>query len=390
MSPGAQLACIDFIRFAGDLGSSMYFEQFLHHGLSACSDSIPCELPGLDNWEGIDALKHRLKRFAAAHPDSRVLLANRSSQLMKLAARLLFGPCRNVLTTDLTWQTYAKILRSNREAVGNRITCLPLHRRILRDTISASEVAQIVVDKFVKNKCDGLFLPAVDNLGIRFPVEQCVQAISSRCELRFVVVDGAQAIGHIPISLAKDYCDFYIAGCHKWLRAFHPMGLGFFGNDRSADYIEDAIERLLNCGAIDDPLLSFTEQARTNAVNPFGETVNLGVLFSCYGALLDTENPKQFPEGDLQSTNADAVLDAAHESGWHSIHPHASLQSRILLLEHPTLADRNESAEQIRHDFLRAGVALTAYDKGRVRISLPAQPWTSEQLGCLSRAFTSN
>ena len=72
---------------------------------------------------------------------------------------------------------------------------------------------------FIEHGCDGLFLPAVSNLGIRLPIRELVQAIGRRAELRFVVIDGAQALAHVPLELNRDYGDLLLAGCHKWLRA---------------------------------------------------------------------------------------------------------------------------------------------------------------------------
>ena len=49
---------------------------------------------------------------------------------MRFAARLLFGPCRNVLITDLTWPAYRKILVRQARRSGNRLTLVKIRRDI--------------------------------------------------------------------------------------------------------------------------------------------------------------------------------------------------------------------------------------------------------------------
>jgi len=56
-------------------------------------------------------------------------------------------------------------------------------------------------------ECDGVFLSAVSNLGVRLPVAKIVRALKATGHLRFVVVDGAQELNHIPTDLSHEHCD---------------------------------------------------------------------------------------------------------------------------------------------------------------------------------------
>src|SRR6266568_2805601 len=59
--------------------------------------------------------------------------------------------------------------------------------------------------------------------GAILPVKQmCAEA---RARGIFTVIDGAQAVGHIPVDLADIGCDAYVGCFHKWLLA--PAGTGF-------------------------------------------------------------------------------------------------------------------------------------------------------------------
>lgn len=369
MSPSAQLSQIEFVRMSGEFGGSLYFERFLEHG----SNELPFG-PGeiLSRWRGIDGLRADLRRLTNAAPDSRVLLANRSQELMRLASQLMFGPCRNVLVTDLTWPAYLQTLHQYSGPPTNRITRVNLRELILSERISKEEVVQRVAEAFHTNGCDGLFLPAVDNLGVLFPARECVKAISSTGELRFVVVDGAQTLGHVPVDLSENWCDLFLAGCHKWLRAQQPLGLGYFGSERTRRYIDSKLQRLIDSNAIDDPLLTMTEMLRNGRWASYTETVNLAPLFTCHGALQDICG-EAHRQGSLTTDSRHSLaesLQSTLKTEWRIISPHDSMKTQIVLMQSP-VSDSSLPKETLRQRFLQHGIALTTYDGGLIRLSLP-------------------
>ena len=61
-----------------------------------------------------------------------------------------------------------------------------------------------------------------------------VAAVAAIRRPKFVVVDGAQALGHVTEQLGLPYCDMFIAGCHKWLQGHLPMGIGLLPSPKSA------------------------------------------------------------------------------------------------------------------------------------------------------------
>jgi len=380
MSLGAQHAQSEFHSLAGDIGCCMYFEEFLQKGFPAPRSGTPY----LNSWRGIDGLKTRLKRFAGASPDSRVLLANRSSQLMKLTAHLLARRCRNVLITDLTWPSYARILRAVAETADCRVSCLPLRQRIFADRMTAADIAISACEAYQSLGCDGLFLPLVDNLGVHFPLKESVEAIREDAHVRFVAVDGAQALGHVPVRLAELPCDIFLAGCHKWLRSHQPLGLAFFSRPESQRCIQKRGAKLQKDGLIDDPLLAFTENCRRERRMAFGETVNLSPLLTCHGALLDAE-AEQRANATARRQNVELLCEMADGTAWHPVHAHDSIQSNIIVM-HQSNGPSSDS-ERLRQRFHAAQVALTAYSNATIRLSLPFQRLNPQEQQQLATAF---
>ena len=238
-----QRAHQDFARLASEEGLTLYASRLLIHGFDACPQSFQRRYPGLRDWQGVAELKATLSELASLDPDSPVLLASRSTQLMKLAARLLFQRCRRVLTTDLAWPGYAEILERERDRVGGETVRVPLRHFILWDGFDSEAVADRIATYCRQFDCDGLFLAAVSHDGIRLPIDTICERVRSHCNVRFVIVDGAQAFCHTP-NVGHSSVDIYIAGAHKWLRAMHPLGMAFLPNHESQPFISETCNRL--------------------------------------------------------------------------------------------------------------------------------------------------
>ena len=393
MSPGAVNALTDFVRLTAEEPSGLYFEKFLKDGIDAWPASFGRRFPGLNCWQGIAALKQSLLSLVGSPPDGQVLLASRSAQLMELAAFSQFRACRRVLTTDLSWPAYDEILRRQASSRNARVELIPLRQSILFDRMSSSELVDQIANAYVDRGCDGLFLPAVDNLGVQLPVRQIVQAIESRLskEIGFVVVDGAQAIGHVPIDLCHDICDMLVAGCHKWLRAYLPMGLAFFGRRRSRYIIDQTLVGALKYRQIDDPLLSFVRQFESDNSNGYLETTNITPLLSCCGAVTDlTVSPDRIREASaVRAGNAGQILNAASGTGWKWLRPDDGLCSSVVLLHSQRPTIRSAAPDTVRYAFRRSGISLSNYEAGMIRLSMPDRSLSSEALNRVRHALAS-
>src|SRR5437588_9351742 len=98
-------------------------------------------------------------------------------------------------------------------------------------------------------------------------------ALEAAAEPRFVVIDGAQDFCHGEPNLSENFCDLYLTGSHKWLKGYHPMGIAFYGHRRSRSFVQTALDRLLDSGRLDDPLLRFIRKMRNHAPDGVSETV---------------------------------------------------------------------------------------------------------------------
>ena len=115
-----------------------------------------------------------------------MLLAGRSTNLMKLAARLLFRGGKPVLAADLAWPSYQRILKREASKANASLTWLKVRSEILRHDISAEKIVNMLIDRFLAKKCGGIFVPEVSHDGIRLPVAEIVQAIRQCDRTAFV------------------------------------------------------------------------------------------------------------------------------------------------------------------------------------------------------------
>jgi len=208
ITPGAQIAFIDYLALVGQEGGSSYFERFLRHGLADCPTWMNAAYPNLNCWNGIASLKHSLRTLAGSRPELPMLLSLRTSQLMKLAARLMVRNCSNVLTTDLGWPSYYITLEAERARSNATTTTVLVKNAVLERGATEDEVVETICRAYADNRCDGLFLSAVSNLGVRLPIARIVRKLESAHEVRFDVVDGAQDFCHLTPDIHEEYCDF--------------------------------------------------------------------------------------------------------------------------------------------------------------------------------------
>lgn len=389
MTSRAQQMLFDFTRLAGEEGGSLFFERFLQQGCESWPAAIRSRFPSLTHWHGVAPLKQDLRTLAGGSPELPVLMVNRSTQLVKFAAQLLFQRCRNVLVTDLCWPRYWEILDHTAQQAGRPLMPVKVQALLAGDGTTDDEIIQAIRDQFQRSEADGLFLTAVSHLGQRLPLQRLVRSLETVRELRFVVVDGAQDFCHVSADLSMEYCDLYLTGSQKWLQGFHPMGLGYYGRKRSRGIIQTLLNHLLATGELDDPLLRFTTQLETAMLDGETETVNLISLFTCQGAAADALAQPASLETAFHSRrqNLIAAADVANACGWRSLLPAAPFRTGILLLQAERAVTRGRTAAELRQAFAGEGVALTAYADGLIRLSMPVTAWQDNEIACLAGAL---
>ena len=220
------------------------------------------------------------------------------------------------------------------------------------------------------------------------PIAEIVAALRPLPPASFIAVDGSQAFGHVPTNLTQTPCDFFLAGCHKWLGSHLPLGIGFMPNPTTRVEIARRAAELVERGRLDDPLLAFLQSIETGRMRRFTETVNLSPLFTCRGALEDqfTDEPIA---GRLRRrlANADLVRRIARMTAWKPLIPLEDFRSASVLLQSTAAAIRRLAPDRLRSLFHERGIALTCYAAGVVRLAMPSVPLSTCEAGALIQAL---
>ena len=181
----------------------------------------------------------------------------------------------------------------------------------------------------------------------------------------------------------KRFLRLVFGSADKWLGAYHPMGLGFFGRRRSKGIIETFIAQMQATGELDDPLLRYVKDLEDAIAESSGETVSLGSLFSCQGAAYDmaaTTDSAAFQ-------NRTIVAELADETDWRPLLPQLCFRSRILLLQANRLSVRNADPQALRANWHLNGIAMTSYANGIIRLSMPNESLKPNEIVLLHRTL---
>lgn len=351
MSPTALKTQCDFVGLMAEDPSSLYTEEFLFGGAPATPD-IPERFPTLARWPGIEGFKQQLRAtFAAATgSETEVLLSGRTTHLMKLGMESLTG-CRRLLVTDLTWPPYYRWIKGYAAQSGLTVHVLRSKRPILAG-VAADDIIEMLVGTIQKSGADCLFLPAISHTGIRLPVRMILDQLATSSREVRTVIDAPQAYGQDDTSSWAHLADFVFGGCHKWVRAYLPLGVGF-ARRLTSHQLRRSQSR--------DPLMDFCHS--TSSTGPM-ETVNLSPLFAAHGAIHDCRRQKlHVPRfRDLEPVRR-IIRELPH---WQSLDTHDSLRSMMLLVRTRCDSLQQRSSHVLRAMLGKAGISVTTYPGGHL------------------------
>lgn len=372
--PAALRAQLDASRLSAD-DPSMYSRRFFQEGSRVWSSAQLRKYPAFESWKGVAALKNSVAAQFGAHSGHDVFLANRSAQLVRLAARVMFRTCRNVLASDLNWPQWQMVVADEAVRSGQRITVASVRRPVLSGTLSEVELAQRLETVFRECRCDGVFLPAVSNLGVRLPLSALFSRLAAAGLLRFTLVDAAQSFCQLPEPSPVPQADLSISGCHKWLGGFLPLGLAVCGRPLVAEQIRTILGSPAASSGIDDPLLHFTQRLSERVDNDSSETVSVSPLFSANAAIFSMQSSDHKLDQQLarQLENRRAIERSAIGTRWRIVETSPSLRSGILLMRSDSHKVQAWQSDRLRATFHRDDVVLSAYRGGFIRISVPTE-----------------
>lgn len=184
--------------------------------------------PVLGDWQRRN--RQATGSFIGTNAENVSLVDNTTEGLSMVLLGLPLKDGDEILTTNQDFGSLNSVLRFLKETRGVRIVRVSLGE--------PSEISEGILREFERHMSPNTKVLCLSHItyatGLRLPVEEVCALASSRSVL--TLVDGAHALGMIPVDVSELGCDFYIAAGHKWLNGPPGTGVLFIRNGRSNPY----------------------------------------------------------------------------------------------------------------------------------------------------------
>jgi isopenicillin-N epimerase len=177
-------------------------------------DFLVRALPGL-----LADARAALAGFVGADADDLAFVPNATAGVNAVVRSLAFSPGDEILTTDHAYAACKKALDYVAARTGARVVVaeVPFPLRGVDDVVEP--VLAAVTPRTRLTMLDHVTSPTA----LVFPIERLVAGLSARGV--DTLVDGAHALGMLPLDLSRIGAAYYTANAHKWLCA--PKGAAF-------------------------------------------------------------------------------------------------------------------------------------------------------------------
>jgi isopenicillin-N epimerase len=174
----------------------------------------------------LDAARATLAQFVGAAPDNLVFIPNATSGVNTILRSLQFMPGDELLVTDHEYNACRNVLDFVAERTGAKVVVarlpFPFH--------NADELIQPILECVTGRTRLALIDHVTSQTGVVMPVSQIVATLNERGV--DTLVDGAHALGMVPLELEKLNATYYTGNCHKWLCAPKTVALLHVRTDR--------------------------------------------------------------------------------------------------------------------------------------------------------------
>ena len=167
----------------------------------------------------LNEARGKLAEFVGAKPDELAFVPNATTGVNTVLRSLNFSSTDELLTTDQEYNACRNALNFVSDRTGAKVIVASLPFPI--------ESPQQIVEAVIKHISPRTRLALLDHVSSStafvFPIKQLVKELTKRGV--DTLVDGAHAVGMLPLNLEEIGAAYYTGNCHKWLCA--PKGAGF-------------------------------------------------------------------------------------------------------------------------------------------------------------------
>ena len=166
----------------------------------------------------VEESRRKLGQFVGAKPEQIALVVNTTMGMNIPACGLPLQSGQEILMSDQEYGAIKAIWEYVAAEKGLEIRTIPLPTPPEHPT----QVVEAFASGISRRTQVVVFSHVYCTSGLVAPVKELCQLAHDYNA--FAVVDGAHAVGMVPVDIANLGCDFYLSSCHKWLLA--PKGIG--------------------------------------------------------------------------------------------------------------------------------------------------------------------
>lgn len=227
----------DFVPHPSEFQNFWYLDReitFLNHGAFGA-----CPLPVLEaqqrlrqqmereplrffdrEFEGLlDAARKELAEFIGADAWDLVFVPNATTGVNAVLRSLKFADGDELLTTDHEYNACRNAIDFVASQTGAKVVVAKVPFPIA----SPKQVVDAVMEKVSPRTRLALIDHVTSQTGLIFPIKEIVSDLT-KCGVD-TLIDGAHALGMLPLNLREIGATYYTSNCDKWLCA--PKGAGF-------------------------------------------------------------------------------------------------------------------------------------------------------------------
>ncbi len=161
--------------------------------------------------ELFDLSRKKAASFVNASPDDLVFVQNATSGVNVVFRSLQFNPGDEILFTNHIYGACKRLLEFVSEQTGAKLVEVVCDFPI--------DSPDIILEAILENVTPRTRIALIDHISSATALIHPIETIVSELEKRGVdtMVDGAHAMGSIPLDLTKIGAAYYTTNCHKWL-----------------------------------------------------------------------------------------------------------------------------------------------------------------------------
>ena len=171
-------------------------------------DFLVRALPGL-----LAEARAALAGFVGADGDDLAFVPNATAGVNAVVRSLAFSPGDEILTTDHAYAACKKTLDYAATRTGARVVVASIPFPLSSD----EEIVSAVLSRVTSHTRLAMLDHVTSPTALVFPIERLVAGLSARGV--DTLVDGAHALGMVPLDLTRIGAAYYTANAHKWLCA---------------------------------------------------------------------------------------------------------------------------------------------------------------------------